>query len=189
MIRFSTITRAPASPNRRASSMSRAAARASTASAATTTPFPAASPSALTTTEPRRSIAASASATVVTTENGAVGMRWRAKNSLLNALLPSSCAPCAPGPNVGSPFARSLSASPATSGASGPTTTRSTPSSRASSTSFACSSTLTAMQRASPSIPGLPGAAITSCPLSVRRYTSACSRPPLPTTRIFMRGI
>ena len=184
-IRCSITSVAPAAPNWPRWSW-RTAARASAAFAATTTPLPAASPSALTTTAPpRRSIAASASSTVRAISNFAVGIPWRAKNSFENAFEPSTCAPAAPGPNVAMPRARSWSASPATSGASGPTTTRSTASRAASARMASWSSTVTGTQRATRSIPGLPGAATSSCPERARRQQSACSRPPAPMTRIF----
>ena len=50
--------------------------------------------------------------------------------SLANALLPSSRAAAADGPKQAMPAARTASATPATSGASGPTTTRSASTSR-----------------------------------------------------------
>ena len=158
---------APASPNRRASSISRAAARASSASRGDDHALARREPVRLDDHAARRrsrSIAASASATVAATSNGAVGMPWRAKNCLLNTLLPSSRAPAAPGPNVASPAARSRSASPATSGASGPTTTRSTPSSSASRDQPLVDppTATSGTHRATSSIPGLPGAATTS---------------------------
>ena len=49
---------------------------------------------------------------VAHTRNGAVGMPWRAKNCLENALLPSSRAPSAPGPNVGTPARAQLVGEP-----------------------------------------------------------------------------
>ena len=90
----------------------------------TTTPLPAASPSAFTTTcSPSVASARSTSAALLATTNGAVGMPWRATNCLAQTFEPSSRAPAAPGPNVAMSAARSRSASPATSGASGPTST------------------------------------------------------------------
>ena len=82
--------------------------------------------------------------------------------SFANAFEPSICAAAAPGPKTEMPRWRSSSASPATSGASGPTTTRSTRSSAASGTSDAASSARTGWQRASAAIPGFPGAACSS---------------------------
>jgi hypothetical protein len=54
-------------------------------------------------------------------------MLYFAQMSLVKPLEPSSRAAAADGPNTLMPPARSASASPATSGASGPTTTRPTP--------------------------------------------------------------
>ena len=59
------------------------------------------------------------------TPNRAVGTPASASSSFMNALDPSSRAPSAPGPNTSRPAARSRSASPSTSGASGPMTNRS----------------------------------------------------------------
>ena len=60
---------------------------------------------------------------------GAVARRWArrpsASTSFIHAFEPSSRAPSAPGPNTSRPAARSRSASPSTSGASGPMTNRS----------------------------------------------------------------
>src|SRR4051812_34521142 len=93
------------------------------------------------------------------------------------ALLPSTWAPSAPGPNTRTPRVRSRSARPSTKGCSGPMTTRSTePSATNSSTAVATE----------PGMPGLPGVTTTS---AVRDSTavSACSRPPEPTTTTFTR--
>ena len=62
----------------------------------------------------------------------AVGTPAAAITDLENALEPSSCAAAADGPKTGTPAARITSATPATSGASGPTTTRSAPTDTAS---------------------------------------------------------
>ena len=85
------------------------------------------------------------------------------------------------GPNAAIPEAARSSTSPATSGASGPTTTRSTSRSRASATRSSPGRHSTP----SAAMPALPGAASTSgaCGLRSRVRTSACSRPPPPTTR------
>src|SRR5215210_2925614 len=84
------------------------------------------------------------------------------------------------------PSSPSASTRPATSGASGPTTTRSTARSLAARTSPSTSSAPTA-RHSTPSraMPALPGAAISSGARGLRRSerTSACSRPPPPTTR------
>src|SRR5207302_6154436 len=98
---------------------------------------------------------------------------------------PSRRAPAAPGPKTRMPAARRASASPATRGASGPMTTRSTNSLAAMVTSPGRSLTTTGRQRASSASPGLPGAHMMSATRGLfdRLQTSACSRPPPPTTR------
>ena len=60
----------------------------------------------------------------------AVGTSAAAITSLAKAFEPSRTAASLDGPKQAMPAARTASATPATSGASGPTTTRSTPSSR-----------------------------------------------------------
>src|SRR5690606_16410362 len=103
-------------------------ASASARSAVTTTPLPAANASSLTTYgAPNSSSADAASTRVVQVREPAVGTPAAAMTSLENALEPSSWAAAAPGPKTGTPAARTASATPATSGASGPTTTRSAP--------------------------------------------------------------
>src|SRR5262249_8506308 len=74
---------------------------------------------------PNASSAAATSPGVSATCAIAVGTLAAAMTSLAKALLPSSCAACADGPKQSMPRARTASATPATSGASGPTTTRS----------------------------------------------------------------
>ena len=123
--RYSSMTTAPSGLARQARACSSASAR----SSVTTTPLPAASPSSLTTCgAPNASSAASTSSTVVHTCASPVGTSAADMTSLAKALLPSSRAACADGPKHGMPAARTASATPATSGASGPMTTRSTPS-------------------------------------------------------------
>src|SRR3954453_20015329 len=103
--------------------------------------------------------------------------------SLEYAFEPSSCAAAPLGPNPLLPRSASRSASPATSGASGPTTTRSQPCAAATSPSMSVTGTSTSC--ASRPIPGLPGAH-SSCGCCGERFsarTIACSRPPDPTTR------
>ena len=111
--------------------------------------------------------------------------------SFANAFDPSIRAASAPGPNTATPRRRSMSASPMTRGASGPTTTRSTPSSQASGTSDAGSSARTGWQLASAAMPGFPGAACSSVspPPRASAHASACSRPPDPTTSTFTGAI
>ena len=119
----------------------------------------------------------------------AQGMAWRTMKSLEKDLLPSSLAVAALWPKTGIPSSRKASASPATSGTSGPMITRSGRASRAQAASAGTSST--ARGRQVPSWPraSLPGAAHSSTgvfpPLSFKAM--ACSRPPEPIKRIFIR--
>src|SRR5438552_213085 len=115
-------------------------------------------------------------------------MPFARHRSLVKPLEPSSCAAAAFGPNAAIPAARSASATPATSGASGPTTTRSTPWPRASLTTASALHGSTPTQSAQRAIPGLPGAAISLPQLGdcLRRQASASSRPPDPKSRISM---
>ena len=107
---------------------------------------------------------------------------------LAKDLEPSIRAAAASGPKQATPFSRSASAAPATSGASGPMTTRSGPSLRASATICSGTGATSGWVSATAAIPGLPGAACTLplSPLSLR--TMACSRPPDPTTRMRTPG-
>ncbi len=111
----------------------------------------------------------------------AVGTPQSRISSLAYAFEPSMRAAARVGPNAAMPAAFRSSTRPATSGASGPTTTRSTSRSCAHSTT----SPLGRHSIPSRAMPALPGVASTSGPeappVSVR--TSACSRPPEPTTR------
>src|SRR3954452_4504381 len=103
--------------------------------------------------------------------------------SLEYAFEPSSWAAAPLGPNTLTPASARRSASPATSGASGPTTTRLQPC--AASTSPWMSVTGTSTSCASRAMPGLPGAHSSSgcCGERLSARTIACSRPPEPTTR------
>ena len=120
-----------------------------------------------------------------------VGTSAADMTSFANALLPSSRAASADGPKQAMPAARTASATPATSGASGPMTTRSTPRVTASATTPAASVTPpgSGSQRATASMPGLPGAATTASTdgSSDSERTMACSRAPDPTTSTFTR--
>src|SRR5450830_1201898 len=106
--------------------------------------------------------------------------------SLANAVEPSSCAAAALGPKTAIPASRTASATPATRGASGPTMTRSTPSPVARAATAAPSSGSTGCSLASCPIPGFPGAACSAvtCGSRDNARTRACSRAPVPTTRI-----
>ena len=89
----------------------------------------------------------------------AVGMPAACMISLAKDLEPSMAAARRLGPKHGMPDARSASATPATSGASGPTTTRSAPTARARPATCPVSVRSTGCWWASPAMPGLPGAA------------------------------
>ena len=104
--------------------------------------------------------------------------------SLAKDFEPSIRAAAALGPNTATPACRSVSATPATSGPSGPTTTRSMPSvSREPEQPF-CVLGAHRMALAERAIPGLPGAACSAASRALRAsfQASACSRPPEPTT-------
>ena len=108
--------------------------------------------------------------------------------SLAKTLLPSSSAAWREGPNTRSPSLSNASTSPATSGASGPTTVRSIRSLRAKSNSPAMSVAASSRFTASRAVPALPGAQKISFTRGLERsfQASACSRPPCPTIRIFI---
>ncbi len=109
-------------------SQARAWRTASCRSPVTTTPLPAASPSAFTTYGgPNASRAASTSAAVAHVRAAAVGTPAAVMICLANDFEPSIIAAARLGPKQAMPAARTASATPATSGASGPTTTRSAP--------------------------------------------------------------
>ena len=159
---------------------------AASASSVTMTPLPAASPSSLTTNGgPNSASAASASAGVVQVRAAAVGMPPSAMTCLANALEPSIMAAARAGPKHAIPASRTASAAPATSGTSGPITTRSAASSPASAAMAAGSDAVTGWVCASAAIPGLPGAAcrLVTAGSWARARTMACSRPPEPMTR------
>src|SRR5437868_14697426 len=86
------------------------------------------------------------------------------------------------------PALRSASATPATSGASGPMTTRSIAVRTARRMTATGSLGSIAMHSAHLAIPGLPGAATSLSHLGdcLSRHASASSRPPEPKSRIFM---
>src|SRR5438045_217825 len=115
-------------------------------------------------------------------------MPFTRHRSFVNPLEPSSCAAAALGPNTAMPAARTASATPATSGASGPMTTRSMPFRRASSTMAAPSHGSAAAHSAHRPMPGLPGAAINRPQLGdcLSRHASASSRPPDPNSNMSM---
>jgi hypothetical protein len=171
--------------------MARSASSASGKVLHTTTPLPAASPSAFTTTRPPAALArASAGPRVSKAPWSAVGMDAARMTSLAKAFDPSSWAAAALGPKTGIPASVSLSASPSTSGVSGPTTTRAIPFPTAHRASPSTSSPGMATFSARRAVPGLPGAQKTfsASGLWAIFQTRACSRPPPPTTRIRIPG-
>src|SRR5215203_7136625 len=111
-------------------------------------------------------------------------------SSLANTFEPSMRAAAREGPNTFRPASQNASVIPPISGDSGPTTVRSTPLSAAKSLSETRSSTGISTVSAMREMPGLPGAAYIagSSGLAARVSTSACSRPPLPTTITFKRS-
>src|SRR5215475_6702777 len=174
--RYSSITTLP-----QAAACFLAAAR----SSVTTTPLPAARASSFTTYGgPKAARASSASASVVAIRQLAVGMPASAMMSLAKAFEPSMRAAAASGPKAARPSARRASATPATSGASGPITTRSVFSALASRVTSAGLAAVTWWTCASSAMPGLPGAACSAVTAGSRRSarTIACSRPPEPIT-------
>src|SRR6185503_19682854 len=115
-------------------------------------------------------------------------MFFARQRSFVNPFDPSSCAASALGPNTGMAASRSASPTPATSGASGPITTRSIALLSASLTTLAASQGSIPTQSAQRAIPGLPGAATSLSQLGdcLSLHASASSRPPEPSNRIFM---
>ena len=188
----SITTSRPASPSR-PDSIASAAATASSAVCAITTPLPAARPLAFTTigVRCRRTTCGSKLSRVTVTE-AAVGIRWRRRNSLANALEPSSRAGACRGPKQRRPSRSKASTRPATSGASGPTMVSATPSARASRVRppMSVAGTGTLRTFGSRAVPALPGATNTSATRGEAAHfqASACSRPPEPTMRTFINA-
>ena len=117
-------------------------------------------------------------------------MPWRSMKALAKSFELSSCAALRVGPKIFMPRSRKISTMPAASGASGPTTVSVTCSCCAKSANAAGSVMATFFIRASSAVPPLPGATSTICMrLDCASFqASACSRPPEPTTRIFMKA-
>src|SRR4051812_18487258 len=178
------------STGRPASSTARPCATAASRSGVTSTPLPAASPSSLTTygmpgeAAATSSSAVSSSAGPPTGYERAVGTPAAAITCLAKDLLPSSWAACCEGPKQAMPASRTASAAPATSGTSGPTTTRSAPHSRARAAIATGSPTATASGCASARVPALPGphASASTAGSEDRATHRACSRAPEPIT-------
>src|SRR5438270_5231365 len=104
----------------------------------------------------------------------------------MKALEPSSAAAALLGPKAAIPAASSASTRPATSGASGPTTTKSIAALRQNPIKPAVSLAATVTHSASSAMPALPGAQYTRSTNgeAAIAQASACSRPPDPTTRM-----
>src|SRR5215510_3518606 len=117
-------------------------------------------------------------------------MLWRKRKPFANALELSSCAAALVGPKIRRPRARKRSTTPAASGASGPTTVSWTRSRAAKSASSASSVIGTFSTPASRAVPPFPGATYTfwTRGLCASFHASACSRPPPPMTRSFIRA-
>ncbi len=185
----STTSEAPASPNTFFTMMASMAASASDRVVATVTPLPAAGPSALTT------MGTPASRTKLLADRGStkrpyspVGIPCLAHRSLTKPLEPSSMAAAALGPKALMFSCLRRSTRPATSGPSGPTTTKSIACRLAQAVSASTSSAPMGTHSASRAIPALPGAQYSlshSGEAAIFQHR-ACSRPPPPTTSIFM---
>src|SRR6185437_5685470 len=118
-------------------------------------------------------------------------MRWRFRKSLVKAFEPSRRAAARDGPKHARPAAAKRSTIPATSGPSGPTMVSPMSSRAAKANSPSMSSADTSMLRTlgSSAVPAFPGAAKTASTRGdcAHFHASACSRPPPPTIRIFIR--
>ena len=187
--KLSTTTRSPAIPKRFSFIMESTACLAMSLLSAIMTPLPAASPSALTTQgAPILSIYFLACPGLLNTLYEALGILCFLRKSLVKALLASSSAAAFDGPKIGSPFSSNISTIPAVRGSSGPTTVRSMDSLSANCSKFSTSPAAISTHVAILLMPALPGAqnillARDDC-LSFQ--TRACSRPPLPITKIFI---
>ena len=148
----------------------------------TITPFPAASTSAFST------AGYGAHGRWASASSRVRNRTWEAVGTLFE---PSILAAAAEGPNARTPASPSMSTRPPTSGASGPTTTNWTSRSNAAATiAFRSSAATGRHSTPSRATPALPGAASSSGSwgLRVSARTSACSRPPEPTTRTRLKS-
>src|SRR2546430_5639619 len=181
-------TRRPASPNRPSLSIASTAACASSTFVATITPLPSASPSALITIGKcdsfRNARAASCFSKIAAR---AVGMCFARINSFAKIFDHSRRAADFVGPNIRRPSASKKSTMPLANGSSGPTTVRPMRFSFAKAANIGRSLALIATFSPISAVPAFPGAQNTrSTPGDCLSFqASACSRPPLPTTRIF----
>src|SRR3990172_1265317 len=117
-------------------------------------------------------------------------MRWRKRKFFANAFELWSGAAARVGPKTRRPRARKRSTTPAASGASGPTTVSWTFSRATKSASSPWSVMGTFSTPGSRAVPPFPGATNTFWPrgLGASFQAIACSRPPPPMTRSFIRG-
>ena len=153
-----------------------------------TTPLPSASPSALITIGNRNSSQnRNASSLRSNVPARAVGIPCLCISSFAKIFDDSIRAAALLGPKMRKPSATKRSTTPPASGSSGPTTVRPTRFSFAKRTSAGKSLTEIATFSVSWAVPALPGAQkIRSTPDDCSNFqASACSRPPLPMTRIF----
>src|SRR3954467_11411427 len=176
----STSTAPPASRTRRP------CATAASRSPVTRKPLPAPTPPSLTTYgAPTSSSTVSSSAGPPTGQARAVGTPAASITCLAKDLLPSSWAAWAEGPKQAMPASRTASATPATSGTSGPMTTRSACHSVASPATATGSAAATGNGAAITAVPALPGAQASAVTAGAdcRDTHRACSRAPEPITR------
>ncbi len=182
--RKSSMTTVPPGRERQCSAWARAAFR----SSVTTTPLPAARASSLTTWGAPSSVSAAPTWSIVwQVKERAVATPAAAMTSLAKLLEASSSAAARDGPKQGIPAAVTASATPATRGASGPTTTRSTPCAWATRATASGSVAVNSTALPNASMPGLPAwtTRSTESEVRTRARASACSRPPVPTRRTF----
>mmetsp|Transcript_38640 Transcript_38640/g.92424 ORF Transcript_38640/g.92424 Transcript_38640/m.92424 type:complete len:299 (+) Transcript_38640:1139-2035(+) len=197
VMKDSTTQVSPAAPKALSDMISLTAARVSSCVVGRRTPLPAARPDALTTWRSDGSsdlTYAMASSAEVKFRYLAVGMSCSWRKSFVKALLASSSAAALLGPKTltSGHAAASSSATPSTSGCSGPTTTIAAPTLLTSPTTVALSHLVIGLPSSSvafeifpPSfcVPPFPGRTMTSETkgLLARATARACSRPPLPS--------
>ena len=154
----------------------------------TTTPLPAASPSSLTTYgAPSSSSAAAASSAVVQTKARAVGTPAAAITSLANALDPSSRAAAPEGPKHRDAGRAHRVGDAGDQRRLGPDDDQVDAERGRQRGHRAAVERVDVVQRRDAAMPGLPGAACTSVTAGsgASARASACSRPPVPMTRVF----
>ena len=189
-VRNSSMTmRLPLSPKILSSIIDLTADFASSIVSAITTPLPSASPSALITagiaavSRYERALSISSN-----TSYSAVGILYFFISSFANTLLLSITAAALSGPKHLIPMASSASTAPRASGSSGATTAKSILFAAANSVIFSMSFAPMSMHSASFAMPPFPGSAyiVSAFLFSLSFLIIACSRPPPPTTSIFI---